>query len=144
MPRYASRSSMRRHHRVVNGSNGYGRRPRPAPPSGSDVRRPATCTDAIVGRYRVTRRGRRRKEPVESSGARVGSSHPERDARAEVEVHRHAVNEHAPVGHLGVVARTLTLMIVRRVLDVLGCGPTPDADVVEFVVLRHADQSELW
>jgi transposase InsO family protein len=28
-------------------------------------------------------------------------------------------------------------MIVRRVLGVLGCGPTPDADVVEIAVLRH-------
>jgi putative transposase len=37
----------------------------------------------------------------------------------------------------GVVARTLGLMIVRRVLGVLGCGPTPDADAVEIAVLRH-------
>src|SRR5215467_11865180 len=37
----------------------------------------------------------------------------------------------------GVVARTLALMIVRRVLGVLGCGPAPDADVVEIAVLRH-------
>jgi putative transposase len=29
------------------------------------------------------------------------------------------------------------LMIVRRVLDVLGCGPTPNADAVEIAVLRH-------
>jgi transposase InsO family protein len=28
-------------------------------------------------------------------------------------------------------------MIVRRVLGVLGCGPTPNADVVEIAVLRH-------
>src|SRR4051812_23304653 len=28
-------------------------------------------------------------------------------------------------------------MIVRRALGVLGCGPTPDADVVEIAVLRH-------
>ena len=35
------------------------------------------------------------------------------------------------------VARTVALMIVRRVLGVLGCGPTPDADAVENVVLRH-------
>jgi hypothetical protein len=28
-------------------------------------------------------------------------------------------------------------MIVRRVLGVLGCGPTPDADAVEIAVLRH-------
>jgi putative transposase len=36
-----------------------------------------------------------------------------------------------------VVVRTLGLMIVRRVLGVLGCGPTPDADAVEIAVLRH-------
>jgi len=29
------------------------------------------------------------------------------------------------------------LMIVRRLLGVLGCGPTPDADAVEIAVLRH-------
>jgi transposase InsO family protein len=28
-------------------------------------------------------------------------------------------------------------MVVRRVLSVLGCGPTPDADAVEIAVLRH-------
>jgi hypothetical protein len=28
-------------------------------------------------------------------------------------------------------------MIVRRVLGVLGCGPTPNADAVEIAVLRH-------
>jgi len=28
-------------------------------------------------------------------------------------------------------------MIVRRVLSVLGCGPTPSADAVEIAVLRH-------
>jgi hypothetical protein len=28
-------------------------------------------------------------------------------------------------------------MIVRRVLGVLACGPTPDADAVEIAVLRH-------
>ncbi len=37
----------------------------------------------------------------------------------------------------GVVARTVALMIVRRLLGVLGCGPTPDADAVEIAVLRH-------
>jgi transposase InsO family protein len=37
----------------------------------------------------------------------------------------------------GVVVRTVALMIVRRVLGVLGCGPTPDADAVEIAVLRH-------
>src|SRR5436190_4082837 len=31
----------------------------------------------------------------------------------------------------------MALMIVRRVLEVLGCGPTPDADAVEIAVLRH-------
>jgi transposase InsO family protein len=38
---------------------------------------------------------------------------------------------------VGVVARTLALMIVRRVLGVLGCGPAPDAYAVEIAVLRH-------
>jgi putative transposase len=37
----------------------------------------------------------------------------------------------------GVVAGTVALMIVRRVLGVLGCGPAPGADVVEIAVLRH-------
>src|SRR2546429_2435894 len=37
----------------------------------------------------------------------------------------------------GVVVQTVALMIVRRVLGVLGCGPTRDADVVEIAVLRH-------
>jgi hypothetical protein len=32
---------------------------------------------------------------------------------------------------------TIALMIVRRVLGVLWCGPTPDADAVEIAVLRH-------
>jgi putative transposase len=36
-----------------------------------------------------------------------------------------------------VVARTVLLMIVRRVLGVLGCGPSPDADAVEIAVPRH-------
>jgi transposase InsO family protein len=36
-----------------------------------------------------------------------------------------------------VVVRTVALMIVRRLLGVLGCGPTPDADAVELAVLRH-------
>jgi hypothetical protein len=41
-------------------------------------------------------------------------------------------------GRLGVVvARTLALMIVGRVLGVLGCGSRPDADAVEIAVLRH-------
>ena len=29
------------------------------------------------------------------------------------------------------------MMIVRRVLGMLGCGPRPDADAVEIAVLRH-------
>src|SRR5215468_8661631 len=37
----------------------------------------------------------------------------------------------------GVVARTVTWMIVRRVLGVLGCGPTRDEEAVEIAVLRH-------
>jgi len=40
-------------------------------------------------------------------------------------------------GLAGVVARTVALMIVRWVLGVLACGPTPDADAVEIAVLRH-------
>jgi putative transposase len=36
-----------------------------------------------------------------------------------------------------VVVHTIALLIVRRVLGVLGCGPTPDADAVEIAVLRH-------
>jgi putative transposase len=35
------------------------------------------------------------------------------------------------------VVRTVTLMIVRRMLGVLGCGPAPQADAVEIAVLRH-------
>jgi hypothetical protein len=43
-----------------------------------------------------------------------------------------------PCGRLGgVVVHTIALMIVRRVLGVLGCGPTPNADAVEIAVLRH-------
>jgi transposase len=37
----------------------------------------------------------------------------------------------------GVVVGTVALMIVRGVLRVLGCGPTPEADAVEIAVLRH-------
>jgi putative transposase len=37
----------------------------------------------------------------------------------------------------GVVVRTVALMIVRRVLGVLGCGPSPDADAVGIAVLRR-------
>src|SRR3954463_244375 len=36
-----------------------------------------------------------------------------------------------------VVVHTIALMIVRQVLGVLGCGPTPNADAVEIAVLRH-------
>src|SRR5438552_15430928 len=35
------------------------------------------------------------------------------------------------------VVRTVALMVVRRVLGVLGCGPTPDANEVEVAGLRH-------
>src|SRR3954454_22090531 len=42
------------------------------------------------------------------------------------------------VGRLGVVVvHTIALMIVRRGLGVLGCGPTPNADAVDIAVLRH-------
>src|SRR5215213_9206703 len=41
-------------------------------------------------------------------------------------------------GRLGVVVvRTVALMIVRRLLGVLGLGPSPDANEVEIAVLRH-------
>src|SRR2546423_15714964 len=41
-------------------------------------------------------------------------------------------------GRLGdVVVRTVALMIVRRVLGMLWCGPAPHADAVEIAVLRH-------
>ena len=43
-----------------------------------------------------------------------------------------------PCSTLGsVVVHTIALMIVRRVLGALGCGPTPNADAVEIAVLRH-------
>jgi putative transposase len=43
-----------------------------------------------------------------------------------------------PAGRLGVVVvRTVALMIVRRVVGVLGRGPTPDVNEVEIAVLRH-------
>jgi len=43
-----------------------------------------------------------------------------------------------PCGRLGGVAvHTIALMVVRRVLGVLGCGPTPNADAVEIAVLWH-------
>ena len=35
------------------------------------------------------------------------------------------------------MVRTAALMVVRRVLGVLGCGATPDANEVEIAVLRH-------
>src|SRR5438067_10445783 len=38
---------------------------------------------------------------------------------------------------VAVVVQTVALMIVRRVLGVLRCGPAPDADVVEIAVRRH-------
>ncbi len=33
--------------------------------------------------------------------------------------------------------RTLALLVLRRVLGVVGAGPTPDAEDVEIAVLRH-------
>jgi transposase InsO family protein len=36
-----------------------------------------------------------------------------------------------------VVVRTVALMVVRRVVAAVGCGPAPDADAVEIAVLRH-------
>jgi putative transposase len=38
---------------------------------------------------------------------------------------------------MGVVARTLGFLIVRRVLGLAGLGPAPDAKDVEIAVLRH-------
>jgi putative transposase len=35
------------------------------------------------------------------------------------------------------VVRTLAFMIVRRVLSLVGVGPSPDAKDVEIAVLRH-------
>ena len=35
------------------------------------------------------------------------------------------------------MVRTLAFMIVRRVLDLVGLGPSPDAKDVEIAVLRH-------
>jgi len=35
------------------------------------------------------------------------------------------------------VVQTIGLLIVRRVLGMLGSGPTPDADAVEIAALRH-------
>src|SRR3954466_7919097 len=35
------------------------------------------------------------------------------------------------------VVRTLALVIVRRVLGLVGLGPTPDAKDIEIAVLRH-------
>jgi hypothetical protein len=35
------------------------------------------------------------------------------------------------------VVRTLAFVIVRRVLGLIGLGPTPDAKDVKMVVLRH-------
>jgi hypothetical protein len=41
-------------------------------------------------------------------------------------------------GRLGrVVVQTVALMALRRLLGVLGVGPTPDANEVEIAVLRH-------
>jgi putative transposase len=42
------------------------------------------------------------------------------------------------VGRLSaVVVHTIALLIVRRVLGVLCCGPSPNPDAVEIAVLRH-------
>jgi len=38
---------------------------------------------------------------------------------------------------LVVVVRTVAFVIVRRVLRLVGLGPSPDADAVEIAVLRH-------
>jgi transposase InsO family protein len=38
---------------------------------------------------------------------------------------------------MAVVVRAVALMVVRRVVAALGCGPTPGADAVEIAVLRH-------
>jgi hypothetical protein len=35
------------------------------------------------------------------------------------------------------VVRALGLMLVRRMLGGLGCGPRPNANVVEIAVFRH-------
>jgi hypothetical protein len=35
------------------------------------------------------------------------------------------------------VVRTVAFLIVRRLLDMIGCGPQPDAKDVEIAVLRH-------
>jgi hypothetical protein len=36
-----------------------------------------------------------------------------------------------------VVVRTLAFIVVRRVLGLVGLGPSPDAKHVEIAVLRH-------
>jgi putative transposase len=38
---------------------------------------------------------------------------------------------------IGVVVRTLSFMLVRRLLSLAGLGPTPDAKDVEIAVLRY-------
>ena len=40
-------------------------------------------------------------------------------------------------GSAPVVVRPLAVLVLRRVLSVVGGGPTPDADDVEIAVLRH-------
>lgn len=35
------------------------------------------------------------------------------------------------------VARTVGLMVLRRLIGLLGLGPSPDAKDVELAVLRH-------
>src|SRR3954466_2001436 len=40
-------------------------------------------------------------------------------------------------GSAPVVVRTLAFLVLRRILGVVGGGPTPDAKDVEIAVLRH-------
>jgi putative transposase len=40
-------------------------------------------------------------------------------------------------GSAAVVVRTLAFLVLRRILGVVGGGPTPDAKDVEIAVLRH-------
>jgi hypothetical protein len=40
-------------------------------------------------------------------------------------------------GSAPVVVRTLAFLVLRRIVDVVGGGPTPDTKDVEIAVLRH-------
>jgi hypothetical protein len=40
-------------------------------------------------------------------------------------------------GSAAVVVRTLAFLVLRRILGVVGGGPTPNANDVEIAVLRH-------